>query len=102
MLVSRALLALLALMYVTLPTAFLPEEDQGALFALIQLPAGATLERTVEVQRQLEQLIRADRGSVEAVLSVAGRNLHGHGQNAGSAFVVRRDWRERRSAAKAA
>jgi multidrug efflux pump len=102
MLVYLALLALLALLYVKLPTAFLPEEDQGALFALIQLPAGATLERTVEVQRQLEQLIRADRDSVEAVLSVAGRNFNGNGQNAGMTFVRLRDWSERRAAERAA
>ena len=102
MLVYLGLLGLLALMYVTLPTAFLPEEDQGALFALIQLPAGATLERTVEVQRQLEEQIRSDHDSVEAVLSVAGRNFNGNGQNAGMTFVRLRDWSERRAADKAA
>jgi len=96
------LLALLALLYVKLPTAFLPEEDQGALFALIQLPAGATLERTVEVQRQLEQLIRADRDSVESG-PVGGRpEFLGNGQNAGMTFVRLRDWSERRAAGKAA
>ena len=64
MLAYLALVGLMALLYVHLPTSFLPEEDQGALLAMAKLPPGATLDRTVAAQHQLELAMLADTGSV--------------------------------------
>jgi multidrug efflux pump len=94
------LVALMALMYVHLPTAFLPDEDQGALLAMAKLPSGATLDRTVAAQHQLELDMLADSGSVANILSVAGRSFAGNGQNTGMSFALLRDWSERRSTDK--
>ena len=102
MLVFAALLGLLAVLAIALPTAFLPEEDQGALMAIMQLPSGATLQRTVDAQQQLEAAFHSDTGSVSAVFSIAGRSFSGNGQNTGMSFVLLRDWSERPAAAQSA
>jgi multidrug efflux pump len=91
------LVGIMALLYVRLPTSFLPEEDQGALLAMAKLPPGATLDRTVAAQHQLELAMLADTGSVSNILSVAGRSFAGNGQNTGMSFALLRDWRERTS-----
>jgi HAE1 family hydrophobic/amphiphilic exporter-1/multidrug efflux pump len=102
MLVFAGLLGLLVLLAVTLPTAFLPEEDQGALMAIMQMPPGATLQRTIDAQVQLESALRADTGSVTAVFSIAGRSFSGNGQNTGMSFVLLRDWSERTASSQSA
>ncbi len=91
------LVGLMALLYVHLPTSFLPEEDQGALLAMAKLPPGATLDRTVAAQHQLELAMLADTGSVANILSVAGRSFSGNGQNTGMSFALLKDWSERKS-----
>ena len=103
MLVFIGLIGLMALLFAKLPTSFLPDEDQGALFALVQLPAGATLQRTIEAEENFETLIRANSSAVSAVLSVAGRNFTGvGGQNIGMSFILLRDWGERTAASHSA
>jgi hydrophobe/amphiphile efflux-1 (HAE1) family protein len=102
MLAYLAVVAAMAVLYVRLPTAFLPDEDQGALLAMAKLPSGATLSRTVAAQRQLEQAFLSDTGSVVNVLSVAGRSFAGNGQNTGMSFALLRDWNERKSHDKSA
>jgi hydrophobe/amphiphile efflux-1 (HAE1) family protein len=102
MLVYAGLIGLLALLFVTLPTAFLPEEDQGSLIAIMQLPPGSTLQRTIEAQKQLEGVLRADTGSVSAVFSITGRSFSGNGQNTGMSFTLLRDWSERKAASQSA
>ncbi|HEV7431405.1 MAG TPA: efflux RND transporter permease subunit [Steroidobacteraceae bacterium] len=94
------LVGLMALLYARLPTSFLPEEDQGALLAMAKLPPGATLNRTVAAQHQLEEAFIADTGSVSNVLSVAGRSFSGNGQNTGMSFALLKDWSDRRSTDK--
>jgi hydrophobe/amphiphile efflux-1 (HAE1) family protein len=88
----------MALLYVRMPTSFLPEEDQGVLIAMAQLPPGSTLDRTIAAQHQLEVAWLNDTGSVNNVLSVAGRSFSGNGQNTGMSFALLRNWSERRSA----
>jgi hydrophobe/amphiphile efflux-1 (HAE1) family protein len=100
MFVYFGLLGLLALLAITLPTAFLPEEDQGALMAIMKLPSGAALQRTIDAQTQLESDLRADTGSVSGVFSIAGRSFAGNGQNTGMSFVLLRDWSERKAASQ--
>jgi hydrophobe/amphiphile efflux-1 (HAE1) family protein len=98
MLVYVALVALMATLFAALPTAFLPTEDQGVLMAMIQLPSGATLQRTVAVQDQFDQVLLADKQTVATVMSISGRSFGGSGQNAGMTFALLHDWDERRGA----
>ncbi|MYN03922.1 efflux RND transporter permease subunit [Pseudoduganella sp. DS3] len=96
MLVYGAMLGVLAFSYMRLPSAFLPEEDQGVLFSAIQLPSGATQERTVQTIAEVENyFFTKEKNNVESVLSVAGFSFAGNGQNNGMAFVKLKDWKER-------
>ncbi len=94
-LVYLAAVGLLAFMFARLPTAFLPDEDQGSLFAQMQLPVGATQGRTLDVLRQVEDHFLKDE-AVESVFGIAGFGFAGSGQNVGMAFVKLKDWDERR------
>ncbi len=71
------------------PTGFLPEEDQGAIFTVVQLPDGASVERTRNVVQQVENLIRP-MPQVEAVLSIVGFSLLDGGNQPNAAFLVTR------------
>ena len=71
------------------PTGFLPEEDQGAIFTVVQLPDGASVERSRAVVEQLEKLIRP-MPQVEAVLSIVGFSLLDGGNQPNAAFLVTR------------
>ncbi len=94
--VYAAVIGLLAFMFVKLPSAFLPDEDQGILFTMIQLPAGATQERTMKTIKQVEDYyLEKEKKTVEGVFSVAGFSFSGSGQNAGIAFIRLKDWSER-------
>jgi multidrug efflux pump len=90
----------MAFFFLHLPTAFLPDEDQGFLICQVQLPAGATQERTVQVLRQLEQhFLENETKTVEGVITVAGFSFAGRGQNMGLAWVKLKDWKQRQSSA---
>ncbi|PAS98268.1 MAG: hydrophobe/amphiphile efflux-1 family RND transporter [Candidatus Dactylopiibacterium carminicum] len=89
----------MGVLFVRMPTAFLPDEDQGVLFVQAQLPAGATQERTLEVLKQMESHFRdKEADAVQAVFTVAGFSFGSSGQNAGLAFVMLKDWKERNRA----
>jgi multidrug efflux pump len=91
-----AILVLLAFLFWRMPTAFLPDEDQGAIMAMVQLPAGATLDRTQAVLNQVDRHFREEqKEAVDTVLTVAGFSFGGRGQNMGLAFVKLKDWDER-------
>jgi multidrug efflux pump len=83
--------------FTRLPTSFLPEEDQGYAVASIQLPAGATLERTLDVIEQLDSTLKSNPLVVRAI-EVAGFSFLGQGENAGLAFIKLKDWDERQGA----
>lgn len=86
----------MGLLFLRMPTAFLPEEDQGTLFAQVQLPAGATLERTLSVLKKVENhFLVEQKDAVQSVFSVSGYSFAGRGQNTGMAFVKLRNWEER-------
>jgi multidrug efflux pump len=88
----------IAYMFWRLPSGFLPDEDQGMMFAQVTLPTGATFERTREVLKQLDKHFREDeKDSVKSVLTVSGFSYAGSGQNAGLAFISLKDWGERNS-----
>ncbi|MBU4230337.1 MAG: efflux RND transporter permease subunit, partial [Proteobacteria bacterium] len=81
-----------------LPTAFLPDEDQGFIICQVQLPAGATQERTLKLIEQLEHhFLEREAESVEAIITIAGFSFAGRGQNMGLAFVRLKDWNLRES-----
>jgi len=92
-----AVVALLGVLLVRMPTAFLPDEDQGIVLVQAVLPAGATQERTVEVLKKVEQHFLVDeKDAVEGIFTVAGFSLGGAGQNMGLAFVQLKHWDERK------
>lgn len=92
---------LIAYMFWRLPSGFLPDEDQGILFAQVTLPTGATFERTREVLTQVDNYFREEeKDSVKSVLTVAGFSYGGSGQNAGIAFISLKDWSQRKDASQ--
>ena len=100
---GRALVAfvlvcgLVALFFARMPNSFLPNEDQGYVIANIQLPPGATLERTSEVMRTAENFIMKQ-PEVANMVSVLGFSFSGAGQNMALAFIPLKDWDERKGA----
>src|SRR5690625_5028267 len=91
-----ALVAVVAFLFARLPTAFLPDEDQGILFTQVLLPAGATQERTLETLDKMEAHFRDNESDlVKSVFTVAGFSFAGAGQNAGLGFIRLNDWDER-------
>ncbi len=88
--------ALMAFMFLRLPTAFLPDEDQGMMFVMVQLPPGATFERTNDVLKEVEHhFLVEEKEAVDGLMTVAGFSFAGNGQNSGMAFVRLKDWEER-------
>ncbi|MGN6317410.1 multidrug efflux RND transporter permease subunit [Trinickia sp.] len=92
--VHIALIGAGALMYASLPDGFLPTEDQGQLQVMVQLPPGASQQRTYEVVRQVEDILHRE-SAVANVTSVIGWSFAGSGQNVGMAFVGLKDWSHR-------
>ena len=101
--IYAAIVGVLALLLVRLPTGFLPDEDQGEIMVQFTLPSGASLDRTVEVAKQLEKyFLEHERDNVDALLSAAGFSFAGAGSNAGTAFVMLKDWSQRHGRANRA
>jgi multidrug efflux pump len=90
--------AVLAVMFFRLPTGFLPSEDQGAMQIQFRLPAGATLDRTKEMQLAVEDYLARgpDKENFKAYFIVAGGGQGATGQNAGQSFINLADFEERR------
>jgi multidrug efflux pump len=96
-----AIIAVVGVMYVRLPTSFLPNEDQGTMLVNVQLPPGATQERTKNVIEQVEAFI-LKQPEVQSMVGVLGFSFSGQGQNAALAFVTLKDWTERSGEAHSA
>ena len=97
MVIYVALIAAVGVLYMRLPTSFLPNEDQGNLLVNIQLPPGATLERTQAVVEKVEDFM-LKQPEVKNMVAVLGFSFSGQGQNAGLSFVTLKDWSERAGA----
>jgi multidrug efflux pump len=83
-------------LFTRIPTAFLPEEDQGVLFAQVQTPAGSSAERTqVVIDEMRSYLLEKESGAVASVFTVNGFNFAGRGQSSGLAFIMLKPWDER-------
>ena len=99
MMAYAVIVAILAGLFVRMPTGFLPEEDQGLMYAQIVLPPGSTLESTRNVLDRISaHLLTEEKDAVESVLSIAGFNFGSRGQNAGVGFVRLKPWDERTGA----
>jgi len=98
MAVFAVLTGLMAVLFFNRPTSFLPQEDQGQIFILIQAPVGATQERTLQSVFQVEDyFLDHEKDALDAMLGVQGFSFSGGGQNSGMAFVKLKDWSERHS-----
>ena len=97
LLVFLAMSAAMVVVFLRLPTSFLPMEDQGFVFAMVQGPVGATTERTSHVMNRVEKQFLDD-PAVESLFSVQGFSFAGGGQNAAMAFVQLKDWSQRHGA----
>ena len=97
MLVYVLIGAALALVFLRLPTGFLPDEDQGMLFTQIILPPGSSQQQTLKVIEQVEQhYLENEKDAVDGMFAVTGFSFAGQGQNMGMAFVNLRPWDERK------
>lgn len=92
------LVAAMIVMFTRLPTSFLPEEDQGVLLSMVQLPPGSTQEQTQTVLSDVSKYyLETEKKVVESVFTVNGFGFAGQGQNMGLAFVVLKNWDERKA-----
>jgi multidrug efflux pump len=90
------IIAAMVVVFLRIPTGFLPDEDQGVMFVQVTAPPGATATRTQAVLDEVANYFREDEAtSVQGVFVVNGFSFGGRGQNAGLAFVKLKDWSER-------
>ena len=94
-----ALASLMGLLFVRLPTAFVPNEDQGLLITMVQTPVGSTTERTQKVLAQVtDYFLGQEKDAVNSIFAIAGWSFGGISQNAGIAFADLKDWSVRNTA----
>ena len=93
-----AVIAVLAVLLARMPTAFLPEEDQGIIFTLVQLPPNASLDRTSKVIEQVtDHFLSNEKDAIQSIFTVGGFSFTGIGQNSGMAFIRLKDWEDRKA-----
>lgn len=86
----------MAVLFMRLPTSFLPDEDQGVFLTMLQLPSGATQERTQKVLDTVtDYYLHNEKANVDSVFTVNGFSFSGQGQNSGMAFVSLKPWEAR-------
>ncbi len=94
--IYAAVIVGLALLFVRLPTSFFPEEDQGFFVTIVQLPSGASADRTAAVIHQVETYYREhESDTIKSYFSIVGFGFAGVGQNQGLMFVQLKDWSQR-------
>lgn len=87
------IVAAMLFVFLRMPTGYLPDEDQGILIIMGNLPSGSTLEQTEEVMQKVRRYFTAnEKDAVESILTVSGMNQAGRGQNTGMAFIKLKDW----------
>jgi len=93
LIVFLVVVAAMGFLYLRMPTAYLPDEDQGILLAQVIMPAGSTLEQTGEVTKQIETYFKEnEKEAVESCMTISGIGFSGRGQNNGMVFVKLNDW----------
>jgi len=95
MVIYGVLIAAVVFLFLRLPSSFLPTEDQGYIVTNIQLPPGASANRTLEVIKQVENYYKHEK-AVENIVAVQGFSFSGNGPNAGIVFTPFKDWSERK------
>jgi len=99
--IYAAIIAAVVLLFGRLPTSFVPNEDQGNLLVNVQLPPGATQNRTLQVMQQVEQYMLSQ-PEVQSMVTVLGFSFAGSGQNAALGFVTLKDWSQRKEPGQSA
>jgi multidrug efflux pump len=103
LIIYLAVIVAVGLLFMRLPTSFLPDEDQGMMFVLVQAPSGSTQERTAKVLQDVQHyLLEDEKDIVESVFTVNGFSFAGRGQNAGLAFVRMKDYSQRHASDQSA
>src|SRR3546814_17547014 len=88
------IVAAMGLIFMRLPGGFLPEEDQGTMFALVQAPPGGTLPRTQKALAVVrDHFLKDEKAAVDSVFTVSGFSFNGQGQKAGLAFLQLKAWK---------
>ncbi|MEZ5485180.1 MAG: efflux RND transporter permease subunit [Lysobacteraceae bacterium] len=96
LLVYVGLAVAMGFLFLRVPSSFLPDEDQGVLFTIVQTPVGSTQQRTQKAMEKVEQYFFENEAEhIESVFAVQGFSFSGSGQNNGMAFVKLKDWEER-------
>ncbi|QDE40415.1 multidrug efflux RND transporter permease subunit [Luteibacter pinisoli] len=94
MIVFVLITVLCGFLFTRLPTSFVPDEDQGYALAIVQLPPGASLERTQKAQEDIRAVILKD-AAVDGVFQISGFSFLGQGENVGMDFIRLKDWSDR-------
>ena len=90
------IVAAMGFVFKRMPTAYLPDEDQGIMMVQVLLPANSTLEQTKKVMNNVRNyFLNQEKEAVQSVMTLSGANFSGRGQNAGMAFVKLKDWKLR-------
>jgi len=90
------IVAAMGYLFRRMPTAYLPDEDQGIMMVQAMLPANSTLEQTKEVMNVVKTyFMEHEKEAIESCMTISGQNFSGRGQNAGMAFAKLRDWKLR-------
>lgn len=92
-----ALVVVLGIMFLRMPSSFIPDEDRGVFLTQMQLPSGATQEQSFETMQKIEDYYLDQAEGIRSVFSVVGFSFSGQGQNSGLAFVRMTPWSERTS-----
>jgi len=91
--VFMVIVGAMGFLFKRMPTAYLPDEDQGMLMVQTMLPANSTLEQTKQIMTDVKDyFLTQEKDAVEAVMTVSGISFSGRGQNSGLSFVRLRDW----------
>lgn len=97
LLMYAGVVAVLGYSFSKIPTSFVPEEDQGMLMTLVQLPAGSTMDKTDAVMDKVAAYYQTqEKANVDKVFTISGFSFMGSGQNTGMAFIKLKDWSERK------
>jgi HAE1 family hydrophobic/amphiphilic exporter-1 len=99
MVIFLLIVVAMGFLFKRMPTAYLPDEDQGVLIVQAMLPANSTLEQTEKVMEGVKDyFLEHEKGAVQSIMTASGMNFSGQGQNAGLAFVNLKDWKLRQRA----
>jgi len=98
LLIYAGIAGLMGLLFIRLPTSFLPPEDQGWLMVFVQAPVGATAIRTNKVLDKVQDhFLNTEKSTVDSIFTVQGFSFSGSGQNTGIGFILLKDWDKRPS-----